>query len=366
MKPSILALALLLAAGPATRAGNNAAFTSQSVPTRMEAGGTYRVELTFANTGNTTWTETGGIGSFRLGSQNPPNNTIWGPNNRATLAPGEQIRPRTSKTFTFTVTAPPTPGNYSFQWQMVHEGVSHWFGARSPRQTITVVEAATGFSFDSTRVTSLRIRGRNLLEGTGGIYLIGSADGSDAQGRSVCSIGGANGLMHTDNPTLAPAPPFRLTFTRLAPDRLGFRAEIGPVPAAFATLSMPFDFNLGAIDTFTFNGTSYRLQCTARDGSRKGSGGRYDTLIPPRCEIRNQQGTLLGIVGVALTDRPTSWGEVTGPYGSVRVTITRSVHYRSMAFYNHFGTHNLELSFGSLRKGETGLLEGEIRVTPRP
>ena len=58
--------------------------------------------------------------------------------------------------------------------------------------------------------------------------------------------------------------------------------------------------------------------------------------------------------------------EVSGPLGSVRITLTRSLHYRSMAFYNHFGTHNLELSFGAMRKGEAGLLEGEIQVTPRP
>jgi hypothetical protein len=35
-----------------------------------------------------------------------------------------------------------------------------------------------------------------------------------------------------------------------------------------------------------------------------------------------------------------------------------------MAFHNHFGTDNLELSFGSFNKGERASVEGEIIVTP--
>ena len=346
--------------------GNNAAFIVQSVPPTMEAGTRRQVQIVMKNTGTTVWTENGGVGSFRLGSQNPGNNTVWGWENRVKLARGESVRPKGIKTFTFEIVAPVTPGRYNFQWQMVHEGVSHWFGARTPNVAIAVTEATVSFGFDSTRVHTTRVRGANLHQGIGGIYLIGSADGSDAQGRSVGSIGGSNGYMKSDNPSLVPPPPFRLTWTRVSENKLGFKAEVGPAPIRFATMSMPFDFDQHMVDSFAFNGKSYRLQCTTSDGTKKGSGGRYDTAIPPKCEIRNVQGQLLGLVGAAMTGQPTTWGEVSGRFGKVRVTVTRAQRYLQMIFHNHFGTHNLELSFGALATGESAMVEGIIEVTPKP
>jgi hypothetical protein len=67
-----------------------------------------------------------------------------------------------------------------------------------------------------------------------------------------------------------------------------------------------------------------------------------------------------------MTKQPTTWGEVSGGFGKVRVTITRSSHYRQMIFHNHFGTHNLELSFGAMARGESAMVEGTIQVTPKP
>jgi hypothetical protein len=222
------------------------------------------------------------------------------------------------------------------------------------------------FGYDATRVHTLTIRGANALRGTGGIYIIGSADGSDAQGKSVVSIGGSNGYMKSDNPAQIPPPPYRLSFTRLAPNKLRFRAAVGPVPTNFATMSVPFDFDQSMVNAFAFDGTTYRLHCTTSDGRKNGSGGRYDTLIPPKCEIRDINGRLLGLVGAALTDRATSWGQVSGGFGKIRVTVTGSSHYRSLVFHNHFGTHNLEFSFGRMAKGESAFVEGEIEVTPNP
>lgn len=367
MKTQILiALGLMLCSTMMALAGNNAAFVSQSIPSTMEAGRSYRVVMTFKNTGDTIWKETGGVGSYRLGARNPDNNTLWRPDNRVRLSSGEKIRPGASKTFAFDVVAPSQPGRYSLQWSMVHEGVSHWFGSKSPNVSVNVTEGPVSFAFDSTRVHTTKVRGANLHQGIGGIYLIGSADGSDAQGLSVCSIGGSNGFMKSDNQAKVPPPPFKLTWTRVSGNILGFKAEVGPVPIGFATMSMPFDFDQRMVDSFAFEGTSYRLHCTSSDGPKRGSGGQYDTLIPPKCQIRDVQGHLLGLVGAAQTDRATRWGEVSGGFGKVRVTVKRSSHYRQMIFHNHFGTHNLELSFGGMAKGETAMVEGTIEVVPSP
>ncbi|MBZ5551796.1 MAG: hypothetical protein LAO21_03675 [Acidobacteriia bacterium] len=111
---------------------NNAQFVSQSVPTVMVPGGLYAVSVTLTNTGTTTWNA---AGNYQLGSQNPANNTTWGPS-RVVLAAGESVPPGASKTFSFNVTAPTTPGTYNFLWQMAQNGV--WFGDVSANLVIGV------------------------------------------------------------------------------------------------------------------------------------------------------------------------------------------------------------------------------------
>lgn len=112
----------------------NAQFLSQSVPTVMQAGKTYSVSITMKNTGNTNW----GWEGYKLGSQYPADNSRWGPA-RVLLNsnPSEIVLPGQSKTFSFNVTAPSTPGSYPFQWKMLQEGVA-WFGANTPAVQVTV------------------------------------------------------------------------------------------------------------------------------------------------------------------------------------------------------------------------------------
>ena len=92
---------------------NNAQFVSQSVPSAMIAGQSYSVSVTMQNNGTTTWQDSLTCGSYfcsyRLLAQNPANNTIWGYSRPSVV---NSVAPGTSKTFTFNVTAPATPGTY--------------------------------------------------------------------------------------------------------------------------------------------------------------------------------------------------------------------------------------------------------------
>lgn len=108
-------------------------FISQTVPTTMVAGQTYNVSLTFRNTGSTTWSNP----SYKLGSQTPIGNTNWGGN--VVSLPGS-VAPDDPVTINFSVTAPSTPGTYSFQWRMVREVTSgaDWFGESSAHVSVTV------------------------------------------------------------------------------------------------------------------------------------------------------------------------------------------------------------------------------------
>jgi|GEM_PF-1751337 len=130
----LFAVLLPAAAAPAL-AADNASFVSQSVPTTLNAGQSTTVSVTMKNTGTTTWTQAAG---YKLGTQNPQDNTLWTGGTRIYLTSSDSIAPNQSKTFTFTITAPTTPGTYNFQWRMVHEGIQ-WFGAYSTNVAIQVV-----------------------------------------------------------------------------------------------------------------------------------------------------------------------------------------------------------------------------------
>jgi len=120
---------LLNGGGPT---GNNASFVSQVVPT-LEPGETVTVSITMKNTGTSTWEADG---NFKLGSQSPVDNKIWGLD-RIDLAVDESIAPNTEKTFTFEIVVPNSDGIYNFQWQMVQEG-EEWFGSRSAIKQLTL------------------------------------------------------------------------------------------------------------------------------------------------------------------------------------------------------------------------------------
>jgi photosystem II stability/assembly factor-like uncharacterized protein len=107
---------------------------SQIVPTQVRAGQTFSVTLVFENRGGSVWTLSRG---YKLQSQDPTNNVVWGLSTVA-LSASDAILPGQQKTFTFNVTAPAAPGKYSFQWQMLHEGFAK-FGSKNKKTTINVV-----------------------------------------------------------------------------------------------------------------------------------------------------------------------------------------------------------------------------------
>jgi hypothetical protein len=125
-------------------APNGAMFVSQSVPTTMNAGAQYQVSVTMRNTGSSMWT----AAAYRLGAQNPRDNTTWG---AARIALPGGVLPGQDAVVTWTVTAPATPGSYNFQWRMLNLGVE-WFGATSSNVVVTV-QSATGIANDAVFVS---------------------------------------------------------------------------------------------------------------------------------------------------------------------------------------------------------------------
>ena len=117
-------------------------YISQSAPASLAAGSTATVSVTMKNCGTKTWTPPGGgdintnLG-FKLGSQNPQDNTTW---NLARIGVSNAVPKNQTETFDFVITAPSTAGTYNFQWRMVDEFV-RWFGNYAPNLQIEVGEA---------------------------------------------------------------------------------------------------------------------------------------------------------------------------------------------------------------------------------
>ena len=119
---------------PTTPLGNSSQFISQqNIPNTMALGETATISVTYKNTGNTTWTK---VNDYKLGSQSPIDNVIWGLD-RVLLEDADNIQPDQEKIFQFDITAPNEAGTYYIQWQMLKEGEER-FGALTSQVPIVV------------------------------------------------------------------------------------------------------------------------------------------------------------------------------------------------------------------------------------
>lgn len=109
---------------------SNSEFISQTAPSSVSVGDVFTITATFKNTGATTWKASE---LYRMGTQNPQDNSSWGAGNRIELphevAPGQEV--------TFTVDLITPENGNAIQWQMVHDGVE-WFGEKSDIHYIAI------------------------------------------------------------------------------------------------------------------------------------------------------------------------------------------------------------------------------------
>jgi hypothetical protein len=153
-------------------AANDAVFVSQNVPASVPRSANFAVEITFQNTGDTTWTRDTG---YILGSENPRDNFTWS-TNRIWLDPVDSVAPGAIHTFRATLTAPAQEGSYEFQWQVLQDAVE-WFGLPSVNLTIEV--SAPQLVCDGSEVLCLDLTSPGQVTATGGTVVGGdfAADG---------------------------------------------------------------------------------------------------------------------------------------------------------------------------------------------
>lgn len=189
---------------------NNASHVSNTIPTTMTVGQSTSVSVTVQNTGDTTWTKAAGYKLGGVGDSDPFAAA------RQELGDSDSIAPGQQKTFTFTFTAPSTPGTYTTDWQMLREGVQ-WFGGvlsknvqvTVPPPTITqhpspqtvcpggnasfsVTASGTGLSYQWQKNSANLSNGGHYSGVTTATLTVSGVDGSDAANYR-CVVSNAGG-----------------------------------------------------------------------------------------------------------------------------------------------------------------------------
>lgn len=120
---------------------DNAIVLNNTIPSLQYAGESVTVTVTVKNTGASTWDS---ANLFKLGALGDSDPFIAG--NRIELTGGVSVAPGEEHTFQFTMSAPVTPGAYTTDWQMIHDGVG-WFG-ETHAETVTVVDGPAPCEFN--------------------------------------------------------------------------------------------------------------------------------------------------------------------------------------------------------------------------
>lgn len=127
---------------------NEARWVGYNVPAQMVVGQSYAVSATYQNMGNQVWGPSIGHKLGYGGSSVPV--SPWGISRVELPAP---VSIGSNVTFNFNVTAPLTPGQYSFAWRMMQEG-KEWFGGFGA-PSIQVLASLIKGNIDSVTYSSI-------------------------------------------------------------------------------------------------------------------------------------------------------------------------------------------------------------------
>jgi len=158
---------------------NWSAFSTQSIPTKMTAGQTYTVSVTYTNVGFNTWTSQDG---YKLAIFS---GSDWGTSSTPVVSPvgpGEKVK------FSFRVYAPTVPGVYNLSTKMYDKTVA--FGVSSPTVPVTVSLAADAARFVSQKVPSTSVKAGSTFSVTVDMRNVGTNTWTQAGGYALSPVPG--------------------------------------------------------------------------------------------------------------------------------------------------------------------------------
>jgi hypothetical protein len=236
--PATAQKALSIVVGAAGALPLDAQFVSQSVPTSVNPGQPFIVDIQFRNTGTQTWN---GFSLFYFASQNPALNQNWGGyavplDNFVPIAPGQLLD------VSFQATAPVTSGTYNFQWQMYKNDGTTFFGQKSTNVAIQVGSAPPP-PVDSAGFVSQNVPTSMTTGQTASVSVTMSNTGTTTWAAGTYYIGSQNAQANTT----------------WGLNRVNLASAIGPGGQSTFTFNVAAPSNAG---TYNFqwqmsNGTSY-------------------------------------------------------------------------------------------------------------
>lgn len=204
-------------------------------------------------------------------------------------------------------------------------------------------------------ISQIRIGEKNLTEATGGYYLIGSCSDRDSAESNVTSIGASGGAMLGQDPN-CPGAPFEIR-VELLPDRRGLRTDVtvGPLPVAYASLSVPLDVRSEHVDVFRTDVAPIFVGGCGDVDRRETSEGTFDSIHTP-CPAG------VGGTGVAETRRPATVAVIEGGARIERRILAGDA--ASVRFFRNLpiDVENSEIEFGPRPAGSVVTLSEEIRI----
>ncbi|HJQ70970.1 MAG TPA: putative Ig domain-containing protein [Blastocatellia bacterium] len=262
-------------------------FVSQTVPTSLQTGQLFNVTLKWLNSGAQVWDGASGV---RLGSQNQPNNTTWGPD-RVSLA-GFNVTAGQHLEISFTATAPRTAGTYNFQWQLFQEDAG-FFGQMSANVAVTVSD-----------VRSPAINGASSLGGVRGAafsYQFDATGGTPPYTWSIVAGALPPGLTLTPGTGLlagSPASAGSFAITVQASDSMSRAGQ----KAMTINVIAPLDLLTSSLPSVV-RGAAYAQQFVATGGKPPYSWIVVTGALPAGLGLNQNTGAILGA--------PTSTGNFT-------------------------------------------------------
>ena len=199
-------------------------------------------------------------------------------------------------------------------------------------------------------IVRFEVEGVNVSEGTGGYYVIGSCDHTDTHASNVTSLGSTNGVLSAADPN-CPGAPFEIR-VELLPGGMRTDVTVGPMPVAYASLSVPLDVRAEYLETFRTDVAPLFVGGCGDVAQLESAEGRFDSIHTP-----------CGGVGLAETRRAASVAIVEGPAVGIERRIL-SGDVASVQFFRNLpiDVENSEVAFGPQPAGAVVRLSEEIRI----
>jgi len=211
------------------------------------------------------------------------------------------------------------------------------------------------FEINPTGIREIRVDGDNLVEGTGGYYVIGSCDGSDLAESNVTSLDSDGSRLKAPS-AACPGAPFQILAERLDERTIRTSVTVGPLPASYKSLSVPLD--LRAFHAESFYSDAGQLFVGGCGVFEVLSGGRLGFgAIPTLCPSDLQH------TGLAETRRRISRAGLVGPIATVEREVIGG-DFASMQFFRNLpiDVHNSEVAFGPQPEGAVVHVAEILRV----